>query len=340
MENETLPVISAENGTKIYPIQTIDEILKVFLCKMTALYGLTASGKSYLIDTILMGLTYAVPKFLFYSKSENMNGAYSKITSKTCIFDYFDDAKFYEDTEFQNKICGYWRKSIDLDVLNLIYNKVSNDRRTIDNHFKQLDQINNGDDKSKKDIERTKGMILRDAILKHDLSSLSEDEKEIIKFFDINPCLAIIVDDFAAEIDESSKSKNKGQTFWREQSYNCRHYMITWFFMLQSVDALDTKMRRNVQTCVFTSPTEARLYFKNSSNGYDTGFQKEANYVINKLEKMGGFRMLIYCRDGTSDHKWNYMIGSPEAKPEPNCLPLKILCRECEKDKTTILTKL
>jgi hypothetical protein len=269
-----------------------------------------------------------------------MNGNYGKMVSKACVYDYFDEDKFRKDAEHQNQTCGYWRKTIELDVLNILYNKVSNDRRTLDQYLSQLDQMDQSDEKARQSIENAKCQILRDFILRHELSCLNDDEKEIVKAFDMNPCLGIIVDDFAAELDESSKSKNKAQTFWREQAYNCRHYMLTWFFMLQSIDAMDTKMRRNIFTCVFTSPTEARLYFKSSSNGYDTLFQKEANSVINKLEKMGGFRMLVYCRDGTSDHKWNYMIGSPEAKPQPNCIPLQQLCKAIEKDKTAFLTKI
>jgi hypothetical protein len=333
-----LPIITTDTGIKIYPIQTHDEIHRAFANKLSANYGLTGGGKSYVSETIIEGLSTLIPKFLFYSATENANGAYKKIAPSPCVFNTFDVNKFQKDMGYQDAMSAIWRAGIDIQHLDGMYNKLTRDRKELDSILRQLDVANTtGDDKTKKMIEATKVQVYQHFISQLNLSNLSPDDQKIVKRFNINPCVCIIVDDFAAELEAASKSKNGGKEFFRSLSYNTRHYNATWIFMLQNTDAMDAKMRSNTQTCIFVSPTELRKYFKNRTNSFSAADIKESEQVADKLEALQGHRVAVFCRDGTYDHKWNYMIGKANAKPEPGSKPLRYLMTQCEKERAATL---
>jgi hypothetical protein len=333
-------MLTADNGTKIHLIETEQDIIDAFFSKMVSNYGLTGGGKTYVSDTILESLGLYIPKLIFYSATEHMNGNYLKMAPRSTIFTTFDLGKFKKDVEFQGEVCGLWRTANeDFEVMKSISDKVYYNTDT-NSKILKLDDLNELDEEMKKKIKVAKSRLYKNNIFEHQsgLKNLNEDEITIVKRMDTNPCMGIIVDDFAAEVDQASKSKTQGQEFFRSLAYNCRHYKLTCMFMLQNIDALDSKMRRNVQTNIFSTPNEARSYFKNSTNAFSAEAKKESEYVISKLEKMGGYRVLVYCRDNTNGTKrFNYMIGKQNAKPVMCSQTLRDICREIEKPKEDVL---
>ena len=332
-----LPVITTDTGIKIYPIETPEQIQVAFANKTCANYGLTGGGKSFVSETILEGLSELIPRFLFYSATENVNGAYKAMSPSPVVFSTFSVEKFQLDMEFQDLIASTWKAGIDIDNLDRIYNLLTKDRKELDMILKQLDDIVSSNPEIKKEVDVKKIQLYQGFISQMSHQNLSDDDKKVVHRFGINPCLCIVVDDFAAELEAASKSKSGGKEFFRSVTYNTRHYQTTWIFMLQNVDAMDTKMRENVQTCIFVSPVHLRKYFNNKSNGFSSRDKSEAEQVADKIERMGGHRVVIFCRDGTSEHKWNYMIGKANPKPKPGSKPLRMIMEAIEKEKSTVM---
>lgn len=337
-----MEILTCDNGIRIYPLDSEDKILEAFFCKMTANYGLTGSGKTYVTDTILEALDKCIPKFLCYSATEAANQNYSRICPASCVFKTFDYKKFEADVMYQEKPAGIWKQANDIKVLAPLANKVANseEKMKISNYIKQLDSIvdDNTSDKEKKKIEAAKAELYKTIIRKYDFKD--ENDANIKKWLYLNPCMCIIIDDFAAQISEASKSKTLGQTFLRSLSMNSRHYMLTTMIMLQDTDAMDAKMRRNVQTNIFTSPSEARSFFNNKTNSFSPEMKKDVEYVIKRVWKDQDYKVLIYCRDNTSAHVWNYMIGSKTAKPSLGSKPLQILGSKITKNNVENISQL
>lgn len=327
-----MDIINTETGIKIYPIESDEDIYKAFFCKITAIYGLTGSGKSFLINTILQSLAGVIPRFITYSATEAVNHNYTNMSCSPTVFSTFDPGLIKKNMEFQEGIMNYWKQGNELETLEPIFQRVASsaDKIKAESYIKQLDQLPIDTETDKKRIEISKVEIYKSFIRTAHLSN--KDDITVKKWMDINPCFCYLIDDFAAEMSTATKSKNAYQEFFRSQSFNIRHYFSTAFILLQDLNALDPRMRTNIQTNIFTSMSEARGFFKNSTNNFSKEVFKDANSVCDKLEKMGGYRALVYCRSTTNNHLWYYMIGKSDAKPVLQCKPLRVLCEQVKDD--------
>ena len=225
-----MDIINADNGVKIYPIETEDDIIGAFFGKMIGNYGLTGGGKTYVSNDIIDGLSKITPRGLFYSKTEGTNGNYAAMTGKSTIFTSFNMEKFNDDIEMQEGVCALWRNANEIDKLKDVADKVIPAQYLFDLNqtIDRLNRLDQNTEESKKKIEMTKRNLYKHHIMKHynPKMALTDEEELIIKRMNTNPCLLIVVDDFAAEVSEYSKSKLKGQEFFRSLSFNCRHYRI------------------------------------------------------------------------------------------------------------------
>lgn len=300
-------VIVADDGTKVYPINTTEDIISIFLNKNTALYGLTGSGKSYVSNTILAALQEVIPKFLCYSATENLNHNYSKIAPATTVFEHFDIDKLKSDFGYQEKFFGNFLNANNIEFLKALFEKYAppEDKTEMNGYLRRLEELKT-DDKAIKKVEMATISLYKKYVCKYKLSKQEEKSKE---WMYVNPLLCIILDDFAAELESACKNKSSGgQEFMRSWAYNGRHYGITSLVMLQDINVLETKVRKNVHNNIFTSMQEARAFAGNKTNSLSADQVRKINSITQKLDELGGHRVLIVSRE--SEHHYYYMIGS------------------------------
>lgn len=320
-----------DKGTMIYH-PTEEEMIKMCLHKMVCFYGLTGTGKSVGAKTFLNYLSKVVPRFLIYSKTENVNGDYSKIAPLPCISSVFDVSKLVNDMEFQDNIMNFWKVSNDKENLRSVAEKVC-DKPNLDKMTNKVNSLQKLYDRetyeNKKKIEVAINAIYKDYIWRNvNSKDLTSDELRTVQFMDINPCFAWIIDDFAAELETATKNVRHGKDFFKSLAYNLRHYFMTAIFMLQSIKALELDVRNNVHTCIFSEKKQALKYFKLSG---DKELAKEAEEVCSVVFRDNDHKILIYCRDGTMERTWYYTIGDPSVNVVLGCEPLYTLCNQIGK---------
>lgn len=328
-------MLNADNGIRIHNPDR-DEIVDMFMNKLCCIYGLTGSGKSFGAKTIFDCLAEVIPRFLIYSKTENVNGDYGKIAPSPCVSSMFSVDKLKMDLEHQDGIMNIWKVSNTEEKLAALakYLCDKKSKRRMDNIINELNEkTHSAEENLKKQIKVAKNRVYKEFIWENfDKKPLNEDQKLLIKFMDVNPCFCQIIDDFASELHDAINSKNKGKEFFESLAFNIRHYYMTSIFMLQDINCLNPKMRRNSQTTVFTSATEARKYFSTGGNAFSKEDKANAEMVIQKVFESEDFKILIYCRQGTYKNMWNYIIGDPNANPRLGCEPVQQLCEHIQKN--------
>lgn len=318
-------IISTDDGVLIHPLCGEEDILGAFFNKTSAIYGLTGSGKSYGAKSIISAIGTVTPKAIFYSKTEKQNKAYSTDNPSPIVYHSFNLNHLKQVLKYQEALVSRW------DMSNCNLNNLTQLARKYNilyqNYFQELEQVENLEER-----DYLKCKYLVDALYE---KMPNDEDENIFRFMKINPSILVIIDDFAAEVAGYCR-KADSKEFLNSLGYNARHSQMTTIYLLQDTNAINPTGRRNMQTIVFSSPSEARVYLTTRNNGLSPEDMKEAVSVTKKLEELGGYRNLVYCRDGTYKYKWNYIIGNGEDKCRVCSYPLQEYCKRVSNDQTFV----
>jgi hypothetical protein len=102
------------------------------------------------------------------------------------------------------------------------------------------------------------------------MPDLSNIERTVIEYLDVNPDAMLILDDCASEFKKWFKQTN----LFKKIFYEVRHMSLTVVITSQDDKEVDSELRKNSMVTFFTTPQAATANFERASNSY-TKYEKE-----------------------------------------------------------------
>ena len=110
-------------------------------------------------------------------------------------------------------------------------------------------------------------------------SRLSDVDRIILKYLDLNPNILLLLDDCASQFKKWYKKCNVIKKLF----YEGRHKFFTTIITAQDDKEIDSELRKNVMTNIFTSSQSAIANFDRSSNSYSKDIKNKANYYAQRV---------------------------------------------------------
>lgn len=307
--------LSLNDGSKL---KWLPKSYKDFLNKMTILYGLTASGKSTIIEEIMYLCKEFVPNICVIAPTNETNDTY---TNKVPVFLIRKqmDVKWLDKILMRQKdVSTLYKNANKIRILKSLFDRVSDDTaiatetsaiRKCHNYIMNLENS----DMAFKDKKKQKNQMLkeRDGMLKkiyktsirfnkvrlEKMNDLSKEEKACVKYLDFNPNMMLILDDCASKFKKICKQSST----MKEIFYEGRHYHITTIISTQDDKEIEPELRKNSRVSIFTSAQSATCNFEKASNGYPKNQKQRAKYATDAVfeqdeNDIPHFQKLVYIQ--------------------------------------------
>lgn len=302
---------------------------KNYLNKTTIVYGRTGSGKSTIIDEIMYLCKDYIPSIFVVAPTNSSNHNYTNKVPANCIRSKLD-AKWIEQLlQRQKNASELYQNANDMDNLKSVFDKVNDSTafameasiarkadefirglETSDMEFakkkKQKTQIlNNRNDMLKKLYKTT---IRANKVDIESNANLSKKQKALLKFLDFNPNVMIIFDDCASTF----KKMYKRTTAIKEIFYEGRHYHFTTVISAQDDKEIDSELRKNTSTSIFTTSQSVTACFSKVSNGFPKHEKLRSSVCIETVFKQDEndvkhYQKLVYVQNIADPFR--YMIA-------------------------------
>lgn len=316
-------------------IPRVDLTKDLFLNRLTILYGPSGSGKSVLIRTIVNSLIEKIPIGFVCCPTARSNGDYDNIFPSAAVHDDLTATLMQKIFKRQKSMIDMYNLVRDVNAIRPLYECVKDyqtDAR-IQKNTKKMDEARYEIPKNMEENESIPALqeletVYNEGIVKlmrkcinrsiNDISNrmkLSELQQAMIKNFNINPNILLIVDDCAARIKEW-----KDLTETKELFFQGRHMRTTVVLTMQSESLIPPPLRINAHINIFTTRQIATVYFKKETNGLTTDDRKFLDKVAAAIfaqdedgkpnfKKMVSFGQLI-----KTEHKIQFMVGDMRKK--------------------------
>lgn len=292
---------------------------KHYLNKTTIIYGRTNSGKSTIIEEIMMLCKDYIPTVFVIAPTNSSNNAYTNKIPPQFILKDLDVEWLDKLLTRQKNSAGAYINANKIDMLKHLFDKVSDSTsqnlelsiiKKADNSIIFIDESNMefAYKKSQKaQILEDRDAMLRKlykttirfskVILEQD-STLSKSEKAALSFLDFNPNIMLILDDCASKF----KKLYKKSSAIKEIFYEGRHYFFTTIISSQDDKEIDSELRKNTTISIFTTSQAATSNFERTSNGYAKHERVRAKYCIETIFKQDEndikhFQKLVYLQN-------------------------------------------
>lgn len=267
-------------------VDELDFNYRMFLDRLTMLYGESGTGKSFAIVDILRHLKPHVDQIIIISPTDRQNHTYDKgIVPAPCIH-YTITSKLLDTIwERQEALVGVYTKASRPELLEALYRRCPN-RRAADKAIVRINaklyacareisktSADIASAKSKcegmvKDFKSLIAMIWRQAIENNreylEACALSKNEQFALKYLNLNPRLVLGFDDCTDLL-----KKFKSHPVMQKLFYQGRHSMVTTLIACHTDKAIDAELRKNAFVSIFTSPKVAHAFFTRPSNDFD-----------------------------------------------------------------------
>lgn len=139
---------------------------------------------------------------------------------------------------------------------------------------------------------------------------LTEDEKYVLMYLDLNPRLLLIFDDCAADLKPLFNKE-----IFRRIFYQGRHAYISAVVCCQDDTDLPANLRKNALVSIFTTPVVATSNFERTSNKFSKEVKVFAAEAIKEIHRGSGHhRKLAYIREDSQNQNI-YYAEAPIARP-------------------------
>lgn len=136
-------------------------------------------------------------------------------------------------------------------------------------------------------------------------TNLSAEDKQTVRFIDVNPHLLLVMDDCASTMGFLFKSEEFKTIF-----YQGRHSFITLLLVCQDHTDLLPPLRKNAFISIFTTPIIASTYFSKMDDKHTS---KSAMDAIDTIFKDARHRKMIFMRNSETASQFLYktfpMVG-------------------------------
>lgn len=315
-------------------IQELDFDYKRFLDKSTVLFGVSGTGKSFIMVDILFQLQPFIDQIMVVSPMDHQNHTYDRgLVPPPCIH-YKITTEWLEDIwERQCALSAVYSRATKPDILRKLFDKIKNNshereiidliNRKLQDHREEL-KAEGSDDatiKSKITEMETECKKVIVIIFKHCINknraqlqreNLSKDEEYSLKYLNVNPKLVLIFDDCTPELDKLKKNPIINKIFFQGRWNN-----ITILIACHTDKALSPEIKKSAFVTIFTETASARSYFERRSNDLD---KESKNYAHSALKAsftpLAKWQKLAFIRDESKFYRFtsqghsNFQFGS------------------------------
>ncbi len=317
-----------------------------FLDRITVIYGKTNSGKSTIVKDILFRMKDWFPLVFIVSPTEPSNHSYSSTVNPLLIRTDFsstisDKKSLLDDLlELQEMKTKMYEKASNLDLLKRMYEMAPKTEMT--------ERIKQASDKAEVMIEGSRDEGTRERIRgslnamlvqlykahivrnkrQYKGMNLSEEEKYVLKYADLNPRVLLIMDDCAADLKQFWN-----KTVFRKIFYQGRHSNISALICCQDDTDLPAPLRKNVTISIFTRDTVFVGYFEKTANGYSKKTRQKVQEIATKA--FTGHNKVIYIESDKTERFFYTYRAEPRSFVFGNPSLLK-LCERAKADRSSI----
>ncbi len=289
--------LTLSNGEKVF---YNEKNINQYLGKITILYGATMTGKTTLMFDILQLLKekIAIPIVFCPTADSDNNSTYKNSFPSSLIYREVNIDQIKQIYNTQKNRANKYKAANNLNLLRSLFNKIASEHdRSISNRIlstykkatDRLERKNHDigtkkalkrllDDKKDKNLKAQWRNLIsrnRDKLSKMDLSEM---EKIVLKYLDINPHLLLIFDDCAAQARDWAKSP-----IMKELFFCGRHNYITQIYTMQNDKCIPPHLRQNAHNSAFTDECSANAFFGAKSNGISKPKQKLVEKISDNI---------------------------------------------------------
>jgi hypothetical protein len=290
-----------------------------FLNKTTIVYGRTNSGKSIIIEEIMYLCKDFVPIIFVIAPTNSSNNAYTDKIPPQFILKELNVEWLDKLLNRQKNSSGAYINANKIEILKMMFNKISDETAQnletciIKKAHNSIMGINNSSmkfiqkKKQKAQILSERSIILKklyknsirfNKVILEQRNDLNKSERAALSFLDFNPNLMLIFDDCASKF----KKMYKKSSAIKEIFYEGRHYFFTTIISSQDDKEIDSELRKNTTTSIFTTAQSATSNFDRISNGYPKHEKLRAKACIETVFKQDAndlkhFQKLAYIQN-------------------------------------------
>lgn len=312
-------------------VETIELNYKLFLDKSVILYGESGTGKSTVVLDILYHLNKHVDQIIVFSPTDRQNNTYGggiippplihyTFTPEIIETIWQRQAAMVETYKQANKgeaLQSLLRRTGEAKFISAVEDAKNNYR----NYISKLDP----DDPETEDKIKTMTQLRDDLITlicktairnkqdKLKAMDLTEDERKVITYINMNPRLIIIFDDCTDLLKKYAKSDIMMKLF-----YQGRWNHITIMIACHTDKAIEAEIKKNAFVSIFTGPSSARAYFTRASTNMDPEVKKTAlNVIRDVFNGPVKHQKVLYIREREKFYKFvatkrpTFKFGSP-----------------------------
>lgn len=335
--------------TSKLPLYNFD--YKHYIDQAVVAYGETGTGKSFIITDILKQLQPHVDQIFVVSPTDPTNGTYSEtgIVKKPYIH-YTLTIEFLKNIwKRQEALAAIYKSVNKLEVLTSLYKRIHNPR--VNEILRKLSEIKHAKIREIKDtyleestrrdkieeLQKTLNEFLSILYKKYinlnrerlmNMQNLSDEEKNTLKFLNINPRTVLVLDDCGSDLKAILNSK-KDKAFINKFFYQGRWAYITLIIACQNDMDIDVNWRKNVSLSFFTSQECASAYFNRANNDVPEKLRKQVKDICREGEILiqeQNFYKMCYHRKQKKVYKVlatkhdKFTFGSPLIKDYANII--------------------
>ncbi len=347
--DRSLPSLRTLDG---YEIHHIEKNYKMYLDKMTLIYGDSGTGKTTTVHEYIDILNPHIPTFFLISPTNSATGAFDGIIAPKCIktgIDKKETIKFLTTLiSTQRDRCDIYKKANNFDLLKSVCSVYPSDKinrkhdlvfNLVDVEIKKLDPADPRFEQKKEELRNSAQKRMVEIYKKYiqitkkkiNMDKLSDDEKVAVEFIDFNPRIGLIFDDCASRLREWMKASSViNQLF-----FEVRNLLMTCCIITQDDKVILSEHRRNAMISIFTGEQIATLNFTRASNGYRKPTAELAKKCIETVFKQvpgepKNYKKLVYIKDTPTP--FMYVLPNVLPKKKSGSLYIHVLSEKIEKE--------
>jgi AraC-like DNA-binding protein len=335
-----------------------------FYRRSCGLYGVSGTGKSTILDNIMLSLKPFIPNVIVFNPTGDVaqsalqhrvpGGTISTDPQIQQVVDIFkrqqqatrlyDNVNKLENLKRVFDICNsYTSKEFAANITRKAFiqiTKIQKARISFKEQTDQIESIKATKNKYLADVYKNTIRKHKDRLLNTDIHQLTEIDKFVIVYLDFCPDLLLVTDDAAVWIKDNQKHESIKNVF-----YQGRHYNITCIHCVQDDKILVPSIRKNIYVSIFTEVSCAMTFFKTEANGIPKSMRKQSEAIAEEVFKgsdMPGnsnFKKLVFNRLSMDGSKFQYYVADPNLNYKFGCSALWDLWDKAPKKQNTSILK-
>lgn len=283
---------------------------KIFLDRLTAIYGTSGTGKTVLLRSILQRLR-AVPEGTFFTGTED---SFPEIP-KAFVHGKVTEEMLVGIWDRQGVKTDIYKRANNLAVLARLAARVPSPQiATMAGRVEAVrsqERAKLGEDsKAFEDVNEKCDELLRKAYKMHieahrrriAAAALSKDEAHALRFLWFNPRHVVVFDDVTPQLKKLQKKEIVGEYFTR-----ARHRFLTIIVCLHGDKYIDPENRKNAHVSIFTTSEEVELFFKRDCMGASASVRSAAAAIAADPRAFEKFHKILYLKDSAHPFVRFYM---------------------------------